>query len=194
VKQKQYSESFKQRMIQRMVGRGRVSANALSKEVGVAQPTLSLWLKAAGRVSVVSDDKKPKGKRPEDWTSQKKLAAVLEAARLSDSELGGWLRHEGLTEEHLRQWREALEEVSEKRLAEIDAAVAEDVRTFRELREALGITQTELATRAEMTQSEVSKFETRDDHRIERMREMVEALGGTLEVIAVVGDKRVRMA
>jgi predicted transcriptional regulator len=93
-----------------------------------------------------------------------------------------------------RDIRAAGGKVSEKRLAEIDAAVAEDVRTFRELREALGITQTELATRAEMTQSEVSKFETRDDHRIERMREMVEALGGTLEVIAVVGDKRVRVA
>ena len=53
---KQYSESFKQRMIQRMVGRGKISASALSMEVGEAQPTLSLWLKSAGRVSVVSDD------------------------------------------------------------------------------------------------------------------------------------------
>jgi transposase-like protein len=31
-------------------------------------------------------------------------------ARLSDTELGAWLRRKGLTEEHLRQWREALEE------------------------------------------------------------------------------------
>jgi transposase len=78
----------------------------------VAQPTLSLWLKSAGRVSVVSDDEepRPKAKRPEDWTPQRKLAAVMEAARLSDTELGAWLRREGLTEAHLRQWREALEE------------------------------------------------------------------------------------
>lgn len=112
MKQQQYSESFKQRMVQRMAGRGRVSASALSKEVGVPQPTLSLWLKAAGRVSVVSDDEKPKtkAKRPEDWPAQKKLGAVIEAARLSDTELGAWLRREGLTQEHVRQWREALEE------------------------------------------------------------------------------------
>jgi transposase-like protein len=99
-------------MIQRMVGRGRISASALSREVGVAQATLSRWLQAAGRVSVVSDDEKPRPKvtRPEDWTPQRKLAAVMEAARLSDTELGAWLRGEGLTEEHLRQWREALEE------------------------------------------------------------------------------------
>lgn len=97
-----------------MVGPGKLSASALSKEVGVAQPTLSLWLKSAGRVSAVSDDEKPKPKpkvmRPEAWTPQKKLAAVMEAARLSDAELGAWLRREGLTEEHLRQWRDALEE------------------------------------------------------------------------------------
>ena len=71
---------------------------------------MSRWLKAAGRVTAVSDEDKPKAKRPADWTPQKKLAAVMEAARLSDAELGVWLRREGLTEEHLRQWREALEE------------------------------------------------------------------------------------
>jgi len=112
VKQKQYSENFKQRMMQRMVGPGRVSASALSREVGVAQATLSRWLISAGKVSSVSDDEKPRAKetRPEDWSPQKKLAAVMEAARLSDNELGPWLRREGLTEEHLRQWRESLEE------------------------------------------------------------------------------------
>jgi predicted transcriptional regulator len=93
-----------------------------------------------------------------------------------------------------RDIRSADGKVSQERVAEIDAAVAEEARSFRELREALGITQTELAKIANMTQSEVSKFETREDHRIERMREMVEALGGKLEVIAVIGDKRVRVA
>lgn len=95
-----------------MVGRGKLSASALSREVGVPQPALSLWLKSADRVSVVSDDEKPKPKvtRPEDWTPQKKVAAVMASANLGDAELGAWLRREGLTEEHLRQWREALEE------------------------------------------------------------------------------------
>lgn len=95
-------------MIQRMVGRGKLSASALSREVGVPQPALSLWLKSADRVSVVSDDEKPKPKvtRPEDWTPQKKVAAVMASANLGDAELGAWLRREGLTEEHLRQWRE----------------------------------------------------------------------------------------
>jgi transposase-like protein len=54
-------------------------------------------------------DEKPakKEKRPEDWTAAEKLAAVLEASRLGDAELGEFLRREGLHEAQLTQWRQA---------------------------------------------------------------------------------------
>jgi transposase len=112
VKSKRYSEKFKQRMVQRLVGPRKVSATTLSKEVGVAQPTLSLWLREAGNVRVVNDDEetKPPPKRPDDWTPQEKLAAVMEAAAVADADLGLWLRRKGLKEEHLRQWQAALGE------------------------------------------------------------------------------------
>lgn len=107
---KRYSEKFKQRMVQRLVGQRKVSASALSREVGIPQPTLSLWLREAGNVRVVNDDDddeaKPRAKRPDDWTPQEKLAAVMEAAGVADAELGLWLRRQGLKAEHLRQWRE----------------------------------------------------------------------------------------
>ena len=112
MKQKRYSEKFKQRMVQRLVGPRKVTACALAKEVGVPQPTLSLWLREAGSVRVVKDDDetKPPRKRPDDWTPQEKLAAVMEAAGVAEADLGLWLRRKGLKEEHLRQWREALSE------------------------------------------------------------------------------------
>lgn len=44
-------------------------------------------------------------KRPEDWSPEEKLKAVLEAASLSDEELGAFLRSQGLHETHLQQWR-----------------------------------------------------------------------------------------
>lgn len=112
MEKQRYSEKFKARMVQRMVGPGRVSANALSKEVGVAQPTLSLWLRQAGNLRGVKadDDARQPARRPEDWSPREKLAAVLEAEGISEAELGGWLRRRGLTEEHLRQWREVLDE------------------------------------------------------------------------------------
>lgn len=108
MKQKRYSESFKKRMVQRMAGPRGVSASALSREVGVPQPTLSLWLKSAGTVDAVSDEHESKvnARRPEDWKPEEKLAAVVEAASVSEAELGTWLRRKGLTEEHLRRWRD----------------------------------------------------------------------------------------
>jgi hypothetical protein len=39
-----HSEKFKSRMVAKMVGPHAVSANALSGQVGICQPTLSRWL------------------------------------------------------------------------------------------------------------------------------------------------------
>ena len=110
--QKHYSENFKARMVERLVGERRTSANALSQELGVPQSTLSRWLREAGSVVAVSkkDDAKPPAKRPDDWSPQEKLGAVLESASIPVAELGIWLRRKGLKEEHLRQWRETLTE------------------------------------------------------------------------------------
>lgn len=62
-----------------------------------------------------------------------------------------------------------------------------------ELRRELGVTQTEMAAAAEMTQGELSKLERRDDHLVSTLRKCVRALGGELEITAVVGNKRVKL-
>jgi transposase-like protein len=49
---------------------------------------------------------KTEGRRPDDWSAEEKLEAVLEAKRLSSSELGEFLRRRGLHEAQLRQWQE----------------------------------------------------------------------------------------
>ena len=66
--------------------------------------------------------------------------------------------------------------------------------TLAQLREAAGKTQVEVAELTEQTQSELSRFERRDDRRISTLRRYVEALGGELEVFAVVNGKRVPLA
>jgi len=110
----QYSQTYKRKMIQKMTGPDAMSATALSKQFDVSQTTLSKWLKNAGIKPAfgfpngapkdndqTSQIKTPK--RPEDWTSEEKLAAVLQAAALSDEQLGTFLRSNGLHETHLQQ-------------------------------------------------------------------------------------------
>ena len=65
--------------------------------------------------------------------------------------------------------------------------------TLRQLREEAGKTQVELAELTEVTQSALSRIERREDNPIEALRSYVEALGGELEVVAVLGNKRVKL-
>jgi hypothetical protein len=43
------------------------------------------------------------------------------------------------------------------------------------------------------SRSEISKIENREDWLLSTLRRYVEALGGELEVVAVLGDKRLRL-
>lgn len=52
---------------------------------------------------------------------------------------------------------------------------------------------TEMADLVEVTQSALSRLEHREDNPIDVLRRYVEALGGELEVVAVLGNKRVKL-
>jgi transposase len=106
-----YSEAFQRRMIKRLSGPPALSASALSKEVGVSQPTLSKWLREASTIAFVSKKKlkkSPSGpRRPSDWPAEDKLRVVNESASLTGTDLGAYLRREGLHEDDLVRFREA---------------------------------------------------------------------------------------
>lgn len=113
---KSYSDSFKRKMVERLLMPNAPSASALSREVGVPQPTLSMWKRSFGTLASVSSNKTPgsasRPRRPEDWSAQERLRAVNEASKLADQELGEFLRREGLHEETLAAWRRAAEEAA----------------------------------------------------------------------------------
>ena len=111
----QYSDMFKNKMIQKMTGPDAISATALSKQVDVPQSTLSKWLRTAGigpsygfpnnaheytKMAKITDSK-----RPNDWGAEDKLKVVMEASSLDDEQLGAFLRNKGLHQTHLDQWR-----------------------------------------------------------------------------------------
>jgi transcriptional regulator with XRE-family HTH domain len=65
---------------------------------------------------------------------------------------------------------------------------------LRELREAEGVTQEEVARRVEVAQAQVSRAESRGNPHIDTVRRYLQALGYELEVAAVKKDKRVRLS
>ena len=94
-------------------------------------------------------------------------------------------------------WQEIkAKKFSADQLQQIDNQVEQDLleMDLRTLREATGLTQEELAQRIAISQSQLSKLERREDHRISTIRRYVAALGGELEIVAVVDGKRILLA
>jgi transcriptional regulator len=95
-----------------------------------------------------------------------------------------------------RHWRDVLaERRTPEQIAALDARVAAAVTEMdlRELRIAAGMTQEEVSEALKSAQSEISRLEKRDDHRVSTLREYVRALGGRLEIVARFGNRRVRL-
>lgn len=99
---------LRERCVQRLLGDSPPLVKELSRETGVPEPTLSRWqinartgIWQVPRESMASR----KDKRPARWPPSERLRVVIEAASLSEEELGEFLRREGLHGATLEQWR-----------------------------------------------------------------------------------------
>jgi len=96
----------------------------------------------------------------------------------------------------MRKWSEIkAKNMAPERKERLDREVRDELLSLelRELRELAGMTQSDVAALADMTQDQLSKFERRDDHLVSSLRRYMQALGGELEVVAVLGNKRVKL-
>jgi len=82
--------------------------------------------------------------------------------------------------DYLQELPKDRQEKVEKRTAEL---VAEEM-TLQELRKARQKSQQVLAERLHVKQAEVSKMERRTDMYVSTLRDYVQAMGGTLDIIA----------
>jgi transposase len=135
-----YPTAVKARMIKKLTGPAAISANALAKESGICQGTLSRWVREAATVgqpmSKPEDlEKRTERKRAQDWTAAEKLQIVMEASNIGEEELGALLRRRGLHRVQLEEWRtqalSGLEPVSTKRQGR--SKTTEEQKRIREL-------------------------------------------------------------
>ena len=113
-----YSKAFRTLMVQKMTSPNRPDVVTLSAELGVPRSTLYRWVSDAGKLIPQIDAERPlspeptqrpsRMKRPQDWSAEEKLVAVLEGAAMSDEDLGAFLRSRGLHEAQLQQWRKQM--------------------------------------------------------------------------------------
>jgi len=154
----EYTEGFRARMIERMTGPRAISANALSREVGIHQATLSRWLRAAGTVAGVSKKKpkprrmalaQPVGARPVgQWSAEEKVRVVMAGAAVADDRIGEFLRREGLHEEDLERFREEVRSAAIAGLAPAKKARGDEQKRIKDLERELKRKEAALAEAA----------------------------------------------
>ncbi len=98
-----YSETVKEAMVLKLASPGAPSAGSLAQEVGIHQSTLSRWVRVYGNVSKMGGVMK--GRRPQDWTAEDKLNAVLEYEKLDEEQRGKYLREKGIHSVHIEGWK-----------------------------------------------------------------------------------------
>lgn len=108
---RRHSAEFRASAVRKMSAPGQ-SVQELAEELGINPSLLFRWRRNAGTRGTMPQQKNDKPKqaprRPQDWTSDEKLAVVLEAQGLTEEQLGGFLRQRGLHQATLDEWREAV--------------------------------------------------------------------------------------
>ena len=128
----QHSEKFKASMVRKMLGPSAMSANRLSKECGVRQPTLSTWLRQAKLGGMPTKSRAQARKR---WTPEEKMRVVLAAAAAGDRGVGEVLRREGLHDADLVHFQQELIRASKPQRGKRDAGDRKRIKELeRELR------------------------------------------------------------
>ncbi len=98
-----YSEDFKRAAVAKLSSPGGPSATLLSGELGISQSSLSRWLRERGTLAINGEDMKQR--RPDDWTAEEKVAAVLDYEKIPEEQRGTFLRERGLHEATLGRWK-----------------------------------------------------------------------------------------
>ena len=109
-----YSDEFKQAMVQKMSGPLPKSATALAEEVGIAQSTLSRWLKEYGKFGETGVSMGSK-RRSQNWSAEEKFRAVVTYEGLAEADRGKYLREHGLFSVDIERWGEEMTAVLKKK-------------------------------------------------------------------------------
>jgi transposase len=102
VPSKKYSDEYREQFLREALRVGGRGPYGLATERGLSAGMVHRWLSEAARLGRMPDQPR----RPEDLKPEEKLRLLSEAARLNDTELGEFLRREGLQEADLTRWRD----------------------------------------------------------------------------------------
>ena len=95
-----YSEEIKKEILERVIGSKKENINKVSIDEKINKGTIYKWIKEAGIKEGVSNLR-----LTGNWTSEDKFHMVLEAASLTEQELGEYCRRKGIYTVDIKAWK-----------------------------------------------------------------------------------------
>lgn len=98
-----YTDAFKEQALSKVYQRGNRTIATIAKELNMNVGTLKNWMK-----NISQNDRAQLGgreKRPQDWSLNERLSALLNTHALSGETLQAWCREHGVFSHQLAQWR-----------------------------------------------------------------------------------------
>jgi transposase-like protein len=104
-----YDSAVRDAVRLRMSPPNRESVTEIARDTGITTQTLYNWrIQWQKQGQLVPATTRP----PEQWSAADKLAAVIQAAGLSGTDLGAFCRERGLYPKQLARWRQAAEDAN----------------------------------------------------------------------------------
>ena len=129
--------------VQKYLGSG-LSMASVGKQFGVSRYVVAYWVKQAQELGVSKKsprDQQPPAEATDQRSAEEKLRLLIEASRLSEEDLGEFLRREGLRDGDLERFRaEAMgglsgrvhSEADRRRIHELEQLSAKQQKRLRE--------------------------------------------------------------
>jgi len=97
-----YSIKMKKAVIKKAL-LGEKTQQDIATDAGIGLSTLRAWLKKHRENGNIQLNNKEK--RPQDWTTEERIEALIETGSMSDEERVAWCREKGIFIHHLKQWK-----------------------------------------------------------------------------------------
>ena len=99
-----YTEGFKEQAVQKALTRGSMSLESLAQELNVGYSTIQKWIRSYKIMS--SHDKK--SRRPQDWTREEQLQAIVDCSSLDETQRSEYCRQKVIKQKSKNSKRKCL--------------------------------------------------------------------------------------
>lgn len=125
-----YSRAIRMSVMAKILPPNNQSIRSVSREHGISEQTIRNWKvqRINGKLEEESAEKSPG-----NYSSSEKYQLLMESARLSNEDLGKFLRERGLHSEHLTLWNQELRDMVKSKTDTRDKERLSDKKRIKEL-------------------------------------------------------------